>query len=162
VDPSRSYPRGTYARFDGGVIRSFRDTIPNEPLEKAGWEVVIAGLSGIEVLQQEDPRRFLVRCRLTGGGEKETEFRIPVLLYRGVFSSGEKYSRGDVVTWGGSAWHCQADEPASGPGKSGDWKLMVKEGQRGKDGKEGERGPQGPPGRDGRDLTQLALDGRKY
>jgi hypothetical protein len=163
ADLTRSYPRGTFARHDGGVIRSFRDTIPGESLEKAGWEVVLAGLSEVEVVQQEDPRVFTLRTRLTGGQSKENKFRLPVLVYRGIYAPG-KYSQGDVVTWGGSAWHCQGVDVTSAPGKNGDWKLMVKEGQRGKDGKDGAAiiGPQGPPGRDGKDLTQLSFDGAKH
>jgi hypothetical protein len=83
------------------------------------------------------------------------------MLYRGVYAPGE-YSRGDVVTWGGSAWHCQVDGAISVPGKNAEWKLMVKEGQRGKDGKDGERGPQGLKGDPGRDLTQMDFNGKKY
>ena len=165
IDLARSYPRGTFARHDGGVIRSFRTTIPGESLEKAGWEVILAGLSAIEIIQQEDPRCFILRSRITGGLAQERQFRLPVLVYRGIYAQG-KYLQGDVVTWGGSAWHCQVDGTTSAPSNNGkgngDWKLMVKEGQRAKDGKDGERGPQGPPGPPGRDLTQMSFDGSKH
>lgn len=160
ADLTRSYPRGTFARFDGGVIRSFRDTIPGESLEKSGWEVILSGLSELEVIQQDDARSFIVRSRITGGQATEQKFSLPVLIYRGIYSEG-KYAQGDVVTWGGSAWHCQQDTTEA-PGKGGDWKLMVKEGQRGKDGKNGEPGKPGPEGPRGRDLTQLSFDGAKY
>jgi hypothetical protein len=163
ADFSKSYPRGTYARFDGGVIRSFRDTIPGERLEKAGWEVIVSGVAEIRIEQShEDPRSFTVSTRMTGGEHSFIGMSIPAMIYKEIYRAGVDYRKGDVVTWDGSAWHCQVDHPSFGPGKSADWKMMVKEGRRGKDGKDGERGPQGPPGKDGRDLTQLAFDGKKY
>ncbi len=162
MDLSRSYPRGTYARHDGGIIRSFRDTIPGAELRTAGWEVAIAGVADLGVSQGDDPREFSVLLRLTGGELRALQFRIPCMIYREIYKPDAKYRQGDVVTWGGSAWHCQVDDPKSSPGKNGEWKLMVKEGQRGKDGKDGQPGPEGPPGRDGKDLTQLAFDGKKH
>ncbi len=45
------------------------------------------------------------------------------------------YAPGDVVTHGGSAWHCQKDTAAQPDTANGAafWKLMVKRGDRGKD-----------------------------
>ena len=167
IDLSRSYPRGTYARYDGGIIRSFRDTIPDEELDR-NWEVVLAGVAEIEVFQDpDDPRIFGVRTRITGRktkAEDVTLIRIPVMMYRGIYRSDGKYQRGDVATTGGSLWHCEIDDPRIGPNNNGksDWKLIVKEGNRGKDGPEGKQGPPGRDGKDGRDLTQLAFDGSKH
>lgn len=161
VDLSRSYPRNTYARYDGGLIRSYRDTVPGESLEKSGWEVVVAGLSSIAIAQSDDKREFTVSCKVTGGEPVSNSFSMPAMIYREIFKDGTDYKRGDVVTWGGSAWHCQNDTKAT-PGKSTDWKLMVKEGRAGKDGKDGERGPQGLKGEAGRDLTQMGYDGKKW
>ncbi len=162
VDFSKSYPRGTFARFDGGIIRAFRDTIPGEQLEKAGWEVVVAGAADMAVELAEDLRTFKLAIRRTGGESAETLCSLPVMIYREIYNSEVTYQRGDVVTWGGSAWHCQKNNPQGAPGKSTDWRMMVKEGQRGKDGKDGERGPQGVPGQAGKDLTQLGFDGKKW
>lgn len=161
VDLSRSYPRNTYARYDGGLIRSFRDTVPGESLEKSGWEVVVAGLSSIAITQLEDPREFTVTCKTTGQEVVSGSFRMPAMIYRAIYQQGTEYAKGDVVTWAGSAWHCQNDTKEA-PGKSEDWKLMVKEGRSGKDGKDGERGQQGQKGEAGRDLTQMDFSGRKY
>lgn len=151
IDLSRSYPRGTYARYENGLIRSFRDTVPGESLEKSGWEVIVAGTSSIRVEMSSDCRTITVKTGITGKEIQNTTFAIPSLIYRGIYRQEEKYQQGDVVTWGGSAWHCQVNDCTSAPGKNGDWKLMVKEGQRGKDGKDGERGPQGPAGPRGMD-----------
>ena len=56
---------------------------------------------------------------------------LPVLQYRDVYEDGHAYSRGDIVTHNGSAWHCQVDTTAR-PGMSKDWRLMVKAGRDGK------------------------------
>lgn len=162
VNLARSYPRGTFARHDGGVIRSFRDTIPGDSLERAGWEVILRGFTDLETVQGEDQRSFTVRARLTGEEFVERRFSMPVMLYREIYRPETQYSQGDVVTWDGSAWHCQADSPKGAPGKSPEWKLMVKSGQRGKDAKDGERGPKGDKGDPGKDLTQVGPDGRKW
>lgn len=164
VDLARSYSRGTVARHDGGLIRAFRDTadrLPGEPLEASGWEVVVRGISSFETIAGDDPRAFKVRSCLTGGQIFEKVFRIPAMVYRGVFKGGEAYEPGDVVTWDGSAWHCQT-QTKEAPGKSDAWKLMVKTGRPGKDGKDGERGQKGDKGDRGQDLTQMDASGRKW
>ena len=169
VDLSRAYPRGTYARHDGGIIRSFKDSIAGEELERS-WEVVLGGIAEIEVFQDpDDPRIFGVRTRLTGRKTKAEDvnlFRVPVMLYRGIWKPEGEYGRGDVVTYGGSTWHCLTDGaklmPSENGSKDPQWRLIVKEGRRGKDGSEGKQGPPGKDGKDGRDLTQLAFDGSKH
>jgi hypothetical protein len=59
----------------------------------------------------------------------------PGLTYQGVFQDGKAYELGDVVTWAGSTWHCNAPtETKPGEGAHA-WTLMVKRGRDGKDGK---------------------------
>jgi hypothetical protein len=56
----------------------------------------------------------------------------PQLRYRNVFQEGQSYAPGDVVTWGGSMWHCNApttDKPGDGQSV---WTLAVKRGRDGK------------------------------
>ncbi len=55
------------------------------------------------------------------------ELAFPVPMYRGVYADGESYEKGDMVTWGGSVWHCQADTTEK-PGTD-DWQLAVKKGR---------------------------------
>lgn len=93
----------------------------------------------------------------------ERHFTVPVVTYRGTFKSGEEYTPGDMVTWGGSVWHC--DEPTAAKPDSVDqksWTLAVKRGQNGKDGSDGQRGMDGKTGAPGRDLTQMGPDGSKW
>jgi len=55
------------------------------------------------------------------------------VIYRGVHTPGEVYDTGDMVTCGGSLWHCnEITEEKPGEGSSA-WTLAVKRGRDGKD-----------------------------
>lgn len=72
----------------------------------------------------------------TKGELKHTfELEFPVTIYRGVYNEKETYVRGDVVTWGGSAWHCDEAKGIKPGAPDSGWRLMVKAGRPGKDGK---------------------------
>jgi len=74
-----------------------------------------------------------IEMRFTHGNECHTfELAFPVPVYRGVFSAGETYERGDLVTWGGSMWHCEEAKGAKPDAPDGGWKLAVKRGRDGK------------------------------
>ncbi len=134
IDVMKSYPRGTHAIHDGGLMRSFRTTDPlTGDAAQCGWEVMVNGLAGFSVSQSEDLRTFHVEMRLTGGKTIVRSFAVPVVLDRGVFKDGESYQRGDSVTWSGSAWICQEDTTKDKPGLSKAWRLSVKRGADGKD-----------------------------
>lgn len=135
IDSARSYPRGTFASHEGGLIRAIRNTEPiTQSIEASGWAVVIEGFSDPQVTQAEDLRSFTVTFRRTAGSTYEKEFRLPALIYRGIYQDGTDYSRGDTVTWAGSVWHCQSEITKAKPGEgSADWRLMVKQGRPGKD-----------------------------
>lgn len=67
-------------------------------------------------------------------GEVEKRVRLPIPYYRGVFKQGTAYFRGNTVTFGGSTWHCDADETVQKPeGAEKHWTLMNKRGRDGKD-----------------------------
>ena len=63
------------------------------------------------------------------------ELVFPVPVYRDVFKEGEEYQRGDLVTWGGSLWHC--DTPTKAKPGTDEWTLAAKKGRDGKDAKNG-------------------------
>lgn len=94
------------------------------------------GLDGFgfdDLSVEHDGERGFVLKFVRGGHAKEFKFSVPAMINRGVFELGRKYTRGDVVTWAGSAWHCEKDT-ADKPGGGNDaWVLIVK---RGRDGKE--------------------------
>lgn len=59
------------------------------------------------------------------------ELAFPFPIYRGVHEAGKEYEPGDMVTWAGSQWHCDA-KTTSKPGEGDDWTLAVKRGRDGK------------------------------
>lgn len=149
--PEKSVPRGTFASHKGGLWRAKRNT--SAGFDESEWVSIVAAGDSLEVQQMEDLRTFRMIIHRMNGSQTINDFRIPVVIYREIFKEGREYLRGDIVTYGGSAWHCQAESTQDRPGTSSAWVLMVKEGRRGKDGlngKDGERGLQGTPGRDGR------------
>ncbi len=68
-----------------------------------------------------------------GSDDKIFPITFPTAIYRDVFVQGRKYELGDMVTWGGSIWHCNKSDTKSKPGDNSDWTLAAK---RGRDGKE--------------------------
>lgn len=60
---------------------------------------------------------------------KEHTMRLPRFVDRGVFRETEAYQKGDGVTWGGSFFIAQKDDPQGKPGQSNDWRLAVKKGR---------------------------------
>lgn len=90
------------------------------------------GLEDFHVELGEDGRTLFFKF-VRGEMVVERQVKLATMLYREVWREGE-YEAGDVVTWAGSAWHCQqrtADQPGTG---SAAWRLMVKKGAPGKDG----------------------------
>ncbi|WP_338512730.1 hypothetical protein [Erwinia aphidicola] len=124
INAEKSYPRGTYAIHLGGLWRSYQKTTGMN-----GWECLVDGISEIDISQSEE-RSFTVSAVKSSGEKTEKTFSVPVMIYRDIFSEGEKYQPGDSVTWGGSVWYC-CEETADKPGESGSkgWKLAVKRGR---------------------------------
>lgn len=68
--------------------------------------------------------------------------KLPTIKYRRTWKEGETYQPGDVVTWGGDAYHCNKttmEKPDShfDSGVDGSWTLMVKKGRNGRDREKG-------------------------
>lgn len=53
----------------------------------------------------------------------------PGLRYRGVYQDATAYALGDVVTWAGGAWHCNAATVEKPGDASQVWTLIVKRGR---------------------------------
>jgi hypothetical protein len=68
--------------------------------------------------------------------QRTIKIRLPIPIDRGVFRLGENYEKGDIVSYAGSGWIAQKDNPEGKPDESnGAWRLFVKRGRDGKDGK---------------------------
>jgi hypothetical protein len=65
-------------------------------------------------------------------GETVKQFRLPVVIDRGVYREGS-YHKGDGVTYGGSFWISQEDGNGEKPDSGKGWRLAVKRGRDGKD-----------------------------
>lgn len=102
-------------------------------------------LEDFEAEQDADGRVVLRFVR--GDFRREFTLRLPMFVDRGVYQAGERYERGNGVTWGGCFWLAQKDAPEGKPGESADWRLAVKKGRDGKDGIRGEKGDKGDPGK---------------
>lgn len=137
IDQTRSFCRGTWARFRGGIVRAYRDTDrlgTEADFQKCGWEVILEGQPDVEIRQEQNERSFTIIVRSTSGHAMESTFTLPVLIYREIFQQGAEYERGDVVTYAGSTWHCMADKTTQLPAEQNkDWRLMVRRGRDGKD-----------------------------
>lgn len=71
-------------------------------------------------------------------GDASREFLLPAFIYRGTYSAGTYYAKGNGATWGGSLWIAKKDGHLGAPGTgSADWQLAVKKGRDGKDGRNG-------------------------
>jgi integrin beta 3 len=90
---------------------------------------------GVEDLSVEfDGDRTIALAFARAGREVQ---RFPLVLpfqkYQGVYHAGTSYVAGDMVTYGGSLWHCgTATSARPGDGVTG-WTLAVKRGQDGRD-----------------------------
>ncbi|WP_313084336.1 phage gp6-like head-tail connector protein [Atlantibacter sp.] len=128
IDEEKNYPRGSYATHNGGLWRAFEKTHGMR-----GWECVVDGVAGIEI-ERSEQRRFTLTVNRASGGSETKSFDVPVMIYRGVFKSGQDYQPGDTVTWGGSLWHCDV-QTQDKPGETGSkgWTLATKRGRDGRD-----------------------------
>lgn len=127
IDETKTYPRNTYAKHDGGLWRSFEQTSAMR-----GWECIVEGLKAVSVTQDGD-REFSVTSAKSSGAEVVQKFALPIQIYKGVFRDDETYDAHDNVTWAGSQWTSTKAENTDKPGSSDTWTLCVKAGRNGKD-----------------------------
>jgi hypothetical protein len=91
-------------------------------------------LDDFDIEPGNDGRSYTLKFE-RGDTVHKYELTFPSPVYCGVFKEGQEYAPGDLVTWGGSLWHCDKGTTAK-PGTD-DWTLAVKKGRDGKDAKVG-------------------------
>lgn len=131
IDVTRIYPRGTYAKHDGGLWVSYKTTAPNS---MDGWECIVEGIKSIEVVQGDDPRDVTVKAALSSGTATEFPLQIPSTVDQGLYVDGKTYRKGDGVTWGRSYWIAKCDTaqmPDDAAAGDKHWRLAVKRGRDG-------------------------------
>lgn len=114
IDPTRCYPRGTYACYKGGTVRAVRTTDPidGKDLESAGWQIVCNGIAELleDVVTTTDGKSMRIRW-----------------AFQGPFEATKEYQRGDTVLFRNSSWFCNA-ATSNPPGDPADrsWSMMAK------------------------------------
>lgn len=91
--------------------------------------------------------------KVIGENRRELEQRIIKLeeamkefTFKGTWTEGAQYKRGNFVSMGGSIYHCEHDT-ASRPGSDNNWTIAVKSGRDGRDGRDAPTTPEPPPQR---------------
>lgn len=132
IDPTKGYPRGTYACFRGGLIRSFRATDPlaaDGDLTAAGWAVMAQGIAGETEDLDDDGRAETRVTRYTDGTTLKRTLVRSVVIDRGVYREGQHYLKGDGVTWAGSYSIALRDTDSKPDSPDGSWRLAVRKGR---------------------------------
>jgi hypothetical protein len=109
----------------GPVVGKDGDPGKNGEPGKAGADGV--GFDDLDLVETE--AGVFLRCIK---GETVKEWRLPIVIDRGVFKEGQTYRKGDGVTWGGSFWIAQ-EETVEQPDRRKGWRLAVKRGRDGSD-----------------------------
>jgi hypothetical protein len=93
-----------------------------------------AGLGFDDLTMGYDGQRELTFNFIKGDKTKSFSFELPIPIYIGVYRDTVSYKKGDGVTWAGSYWTAQKDNPDQKPGaEDSGWQLAVKRGRDGKD-----------------------------
>lgn len=110
----------------------------------------VDGLGFDDLEKFEDELSYGINFR-RGDHVKELRWAKPTLadFYKKIWKDDAEYKRGDVVTYGGSAFLALRDNPGKPETLDCGWVLAIKRGRDGKDGKPGERGLQGLKGERG-------------
>lgn len=103
-----------------------------EPVQGPPGPAGAPGLGFDDATVEYDGERTIRLTWARGDARREQAIKLPAMLYRGVYAPGKLYERGDVVTLGGSLWHCNADTTTTRPGDGAPtWTLAVKRGRDG-------------------------------
>lgn len=129
IEVTRVYPRGTYAKHDGGLWATHKTTSGMD-----GWECIVDGIKSLEVVQGADPRDLVVKTALASGATRDYPLQIPGAVDQGLYVDGKRYRKGDGVTWARSYWiaTCDTDQtPDDAKAEDKHWRLAVKRGRDG-------------------------------
>lgn len=80
-----------------------------------------------------DDGRTIVFELSAGGRMRRCTVKTACVLDRGIWQEGQRYAKGDGVTFGAQFWIAQVDDAQGKPGESKDWRLAVRRGKDGKD-----------------------------
>lgn len=89
-------------------------------------------LDDFDIIPLDDPRDYKF-CFTQGDTMHSFELEMPGFVDKGVWRDTDAYRKGDGVTWAGSFWIAQRDNPAKPDTADGGWRLAAKKGRDGKD-----------------------------
>lgn len=122
--------------FERRAAATLQKSIDRMPIPRDG-ENGVNGKDGADGLGFDDlefdydgQRTFTIKAE-RGEAIKRKTFRMPIPIYRGTYKSADVYEKDDTVTYGGSLWIAQQDNPGT-PGDGPTWKLAVRKGVDGK------------------------------
>jgi hypothetical protein len=136
---------GNDGKDAAGIVEALKDngelvlTLSDGRLVRTGIRDGEKGLDGRDGFSLDDfdcepVDERTMRLKFTRGEETHSyELVFPVPVYRDVYKEDTEYERGDMVTWGGAVWHC--DAPTKDKPGTENWTLAVKKGRDGKDAK---------------------------
>lgn len=105
---------------------TFEKAVDRMPVPKDGVNGKDAlPVESIDIVQ--DGRNVVIKL-----GNTEHSIKLDSLIDKGVWRECD-YEKGDAVTYGGSLWIAQVDDPKDAPGTSKEWRLAVKKGRDGRD-----------------------------
>ena len=122
IDEGKSYPRGSYATHNGGLWRAYEKTHGMR-----GWECLVDGVAGIDI-QQSEQRSFTLTVNRTSGASETKSFDVPVMIYQGVFKSGQEYLPATQLhgaVRSGTATSRPSTSPVRQVRKAGRWQPSV-------------------------------------
>lgn len=123
IDETKSYPRGTYALHKNGTWRAYQKTVGMK-----GWECTQAGVAEI-IIEQPTDRSITIKTVLSNGETNKQTVETLNTIYKGVYEAEAEYIKGDLVTWGGSIWHCNEKTTIRPREGTKEWTLAVKKGR---------------------------------
>jgi hypothetical protein len=129
------------ARVDANIASSinaagFSDEALNRPpsLKFVLTTVSILSETLVDAFAKRDKHLKELEARLKECADRVAAVELSGLKYAGAWQKANGYSRGSVVSYGGSAWCCTKDhEQPEQPGAGLAWQLLVKRGSDGKD-----------------------------
>lgn len=125
IEQDKSYSRGTYATYNGGLWRSYERT-----QGMRGWECIVEGMAEVSV-DYDGQRRATISIKKSSGDAESKDIYIPAMLHKGIWREG-RYEPGDHVQLSGSIWSCVNVTEERPSDVSKDWTLAVKRGGTGK------------------------------
>lgn len=119
-----------YERKADDILQRAVDKLRQPEDGKPGRDAL--DIENFDICLDDDGRTVKVKL-MRGEDVVEKSLKIATILDKGVYRDGDRYEKGDAVTFGGSLWISCTDNPEGKPGISEAWRLAVK---RGRDGRE--------------------------